>query len=817
MSRTASFRTESEGARQDVERLKSAVNQTSAELVSMQRTARLPGGMTDELQAGIKATRKELQGLKSDLQTAKTEYEVLSKVAPPPGPKTSDDADRYQAWQQAKAEERERERRAQAADRDAQPSAARARYEALRQKREEEERRAATRVPSQAQAEINKTSGVPTWEIRGAKRGGGSPHGEGEHDGNRMAGMEAGHSVRSMFDMMGAGQSFGQASKAELPRLLQAAGVGLGTMIGIEAATGIISGISNAIEKAREFKRELAEAFSGGGMGTSSGNALRGKMGELAAMRDKIMPDGPSRSIAGVAGEWLSDTWEKVRGRKTASETRDDQIEGLEQRRVQLSEELARRKAEQVALDKRAAIEGEAAVAIDRERLGLKERIAAVMDDKNLDGTAQAHMIDSLREESKLREENIRLVHAQHEAEAENRHADVQEHSEGVENPVTKAENALKAATQKRDAMLKDKYGTARDQIMQSDEYKAADDEVTSRGTDVRETKTAVEQRKAANARQANVNSLAGYASASEIEHKRLADEERDLTRQVFDPKARDYEKDEEKRKGLAAQLLQNRAEQTRANRGDQQRAFQRREDEIREQPGRGDAAEVRSIESRLSLNHDRQEDNGANENDADVAEKLKAEAAELLKRKEEILQREKESLQTLQQQTTAIQQQGYSLTAAQKHSSIGAHYDQQIEQAKFEGKSPAYIADMERQRDAAQHNVNVDEEMMTPGQKRRRDHENARRQQADRRASAKEGKHPWYDGSTKAHEADGNSAHATFQNAMSHAHTALQSMRPDAHSVAPKTAQGADFKTALAPTERLLADIKAEVSFQEK
>ena len=101
----------------------------------------------------------------------------------------------------------------------------------------------------------------------------------------------------------------------------------------------------------------------------------------------------------------------------------------------------------------------------------------------------------------------------------------------------------------------------------------------------------------------------------------------------------------------------------------------------------------------------------------------------------------EKERLATIKAQTASIGQQGYILTAPQKKAKIAQEYQARIDKAN-DGGDPAEAEGLAKERDAASFNVDVDEALMTPKEKRARDKANAKRDRAARTAQAGPGTH---------------------------------------------------------------------------
>lgn len=534
-------------------------------------------------------------------------------------------------------------------------------------------------------------------------------HGGGD---SRSGTQEATHSVRSIFDMVGAGQSFSQAAALAMPRLLQAAGKGLGTIIGIQAGAAIIKGVGEAMERAREARKEFTQSMSGGGLGTTSESGLRRNIDELTAAREKLTVDpGKWERLDVQAASYLKSGWRKLTGQKTDSEENDDKIEALEQRRIHLSEELARRKEETLALDKRAATEGEDAVAIDREKLALREKIRAVEDDKNLDATAQAKLIDLLKEESKLREEHIKQAQTMKAAESDAKAADATDRTNGQDTASSKAANAYIAALTKRDALPEG-----------SREWKDADTEVKNRGADVQSTQQEQAVKDAQRKEAARLAEMTG--SQAQKERERLTSEKDAIARQL-DPNSGEYERNADKRKDLKVQQTQNSASLRALDRSDVQRGFQRRENDISANSELGPDGQIKTIDARLALLADRQKDNDTHEKDVDVASKLTAEAAELARKKEDIRASERDSLATMKEQTTAIGDQGFALDAEEKKERIRQKTRDDVQKMRDKGAPADQIAERQRQGAAQENQADVSEVLMTPAQKLQREEAN--------------------------------------------------------------------------------------------
>ena len=504
-------------------------------------------------------------------------------------------------------------------------------------------------------------------------------------DGNqRMAGMEAGHSIRSIVDMMGAGQNMGQALQMELPRMLQAAGAGIGTMIGIEMATAIARGLENAIQSKRVEAEKFGALLSGngGGVATSSSSVLQSQIEALDKSREEML-DATGNGKAGNDGNifsWISRQGKNL-GRKmvdinapTVEKEADDKMVALDAKRQLIAEELLKRKAAAVELDERASREGEDAVAIDKERLALRERIAAVTENKSLGGDVQAQLINLLKRESELREEHIQQALALKLVEDQARRGNAQDRTEGRDTGVTKAERALKEAQDKLSLM---KGGT--------EQYKAGQDDVTNRTSDLRDAR---QQEALRDAQRRDAGSEAANTGTQvEKTRQRLQDRFKELSAQL-DPTSKEFDYNDESRKNKLTERDQVSAELRGQDRADTQRGFERRRNLIAAETGVGTKDKLAAVDKNLSLNRQEQVDNNTHEKDVDRADKLSAQAAQLLREKKEIELASAKELANAVAATREMQLQQTGQSTAAQQVAIRAQYEERIAAALRDGKT---------------------------------------------------------------------------------------------------------------------------------
>ena len=122
-------------------------------------------------------------------------------------------------------------------------------------------------------------------------------------------------------------------------------------------------------------------------------------------------------------------------------------------------------------------------------------------------------------------------------------------------------------------------------------------------------------------------------------------------------------------------------------------------------------------------------------ENGNDPAEmaKLDTAAKQLIATIEQVTAAEAARLQVLRDQGTDIAEKGYQPTGEMKKARIDRQYGEAIQNEKNGRNDPAAIAQLEANRDAEKHNVDVDEALLTPAERRKRAQANAKRDAADR------------------------------------------------------------------------------------
>ena len=780
---TKDFRTDIEAARQDMVRLARSVMDTGAELASFRQKARETGGATQEQAVQIKKLESALKDFRRESRLAAEDYKLLSEVKAP----------------------------------DSQQLAARAARES--------QRREDLKISTEQNrlADERERAGI---EGKGrANSGEGSGHGGNGNE--RMAGMEAGHSIRAIADSLGAGQNFGSALSMELPRLLQGAGAGIGGMIATEIGVAIGKAITTALTSAK-LEREkfgLELAGDGGGVGTSGTSALKGRIDKLEkAFQDRL--DATGNGAEGHDGNIFSFLGRKAQnaGRKmvdihsqTVEQETDDKLVALDERRNLLAAEIVRRKGEEVEMAGRVFNEGEEATAVDRERLALAERIRAVQDDKSMPGDKQAEMIDLLKKESAVREEILQRARELRAIDAELRHGMLEDREHGKDTAVSRARREQRAAEERRDLLPGG-----------SPEWKAADDDAKAKKLNAADAERADAE---AIARRSLSTREAATSDASQKERIRLMGEQADLAAQL-NPKSATYERDDEKRRELQSRQTGNAAQIRGLDISDAQRRVDERENIVQASSGRGPAAHVETLREEIGLLGERgklitdqakRENRGLGEDEKEKLTGYIAQAHKLREEIEGINEQEKERLATIQQQTAAIQSQGFELTAPQKKSAIAGSYQQQIAKANFEN-DPAVAAGLGRERDAAMFNADVDEEMMTPAQKQARARANTLRQQAAERVQNRQ-----------RHHAETNAAnHSNFENYFYGAdrHTigghAQPSRRPATGGEQPErrvsaadavhtTAAKGGFKGDLAGVESLLSQMNEKLDYKGK
>lgn len=250
---------------------------------------------------------------------------------------------------------------------------------------------------------------------------------------------------------------------------------------------------------------------------------------------------------------------------------------------------------------------------------------------------------------------------------------------------------------------------------------------------DARRTST---ERKSQTDLETNIANLRG--SSSQVHKATLDYEGADIARRLASTDTR-----ADDRPGLEVRQARNRQQQDEFTKGEDLRKIDRQSVVDRAGAGRGLEDQIGLLTREMARNADRKEWNAReNGGDKDTAAQLEATAAQLKKALEDVTFAEQQRLTALRTQGTDIANHGREPTLEQKNSQVDQRYDERITEERHGRNDPAAIAQMERNRDAEKLNNAVDEELMTPRQKRERAKQNARRDRAKANVESRERHH---------------------------------------------------------------------------
>ena len=196
---------------------------------------------------------------------------------------------------------------------------------------------------------------------------------------------------------------------------------------------------------------------------------------------------------------------------------------------------------------------------------------------------------------------------------------------------------------------------------------------------------------------------------------------------------------------------------------------------------------------------------------------------AEQLKRAlDDVTFAEQQRLTALRNQQTQIQNHGYQATVAMKDRDIDAKYNAQEAEERHGKNDPAVLAQLARNRAAEKFDVDVDEEEMTPAQKRAREKANLKRRQAAERVQARRDAHANAQDANRSHFGEffyGPDAHTIggHYQPPRKADANQPNRQVSAAEMAHNTAAAGGFKGDLATVESLLTQIKDNVDYKER
>ncbi len=758
------FTTPAEGARVEMEKLKSAVGQVNAELVVNQREARAAGGGTELQIAKIKELKTELKSLQTELRTTKTDYKALSEAAPIPS---------------------------------AMPQASRP--------------SAAVRVAEESGEAV--TGGL-----------------------TRTGKMELGHIGRSIGGTVLAGGSVGRGVEMELPRiasLLGEMGLGLSTLLPALAALAPVVAATAAgfsaystnkeANATRRDLRKIGENFTNLGDDYSDrDNPNRGfhelrrrydERNRLDALRLKL-PDGEGLPTENT--ESSSDLEKKeqdataaikeARHKRHSKSNRFWNNFGLGAGDQEINEATGRRNEIRDQRDgnqsrdqnfARRAFEGDPEVEADKLRVTLAERLSQIAAEtatgKMKDGEKQAALahesfnlaVDELRQRQALQKIAV---------DAEEKIVGIKQ--KGYQVDLQIAQVRLDAAN----AALRTgpQQGDAHDKLQAAVNAAQLQVDLASKETVERQEQYALEKR---------IAELRG--SSNQVREATLKMDRDDIERRLKGAKP-------DEKEGILVEQSRNQQQQDEFNKDKGVRDIDTAEKEDRAQSGRGLASQIELLGKEILRNAQRRDWN-TNENggDRDFAAGLDERAKDLRETIEDVIFAEQQRLQSLRNADAEIKGRGLEATLAMKNRKVDMDADARIAEERHGKNDPAVVAQMNRNRADEEFENAIDEEQMSPAQKRARAKKNFDRQQAAARVEARQRHHAQ---TTQANSTD-RSFEAFFgDHNMGPNHQivpVLPKQEVSAASMAHTAAAKGGFKGDLATVESLLSQIRENCDYK--
>ena len=250
---TAEWKANAKDAAADATKIKAAATQTAAGIALLERQFRAAGGATAEQSKQLKEQHAVLSGLENAYKRAAREAKLLNEADAATGPK-------------------------------------RVNIPGIDQTR----RATGGPTPPLANLKLDKRGNVIRESEESSSEGG--------HGSNRG---ELAHSVRSIGDMISAGQSPLSALQMEAPRIAQSMGASVGTIIGISLAGVVANKLAEMVEDNRAVKERQQASLSGDpSKGIESVAETQAHVAELNA---SINEARPQLGMLGKLGQLVSD------------------------------------------------------------------------------------------------------------------------------------------------------------------------------------------------------------------------------------------------------------------------------------------------------------------------------------------------------------------------------------------------------------------------------------------------------------------------------------------------------------------------------
>lgn len=226
--------------------------------------------------------------------------------------------------------------------------------------------------------------------------------------------------------------------------------------------------------------------------------------------------------------------------------------------------------------------------------------------------------------------------------------------------------------------------------------------------------------------------------SSDQVHQQTLALEAAHLKSLIHSP-----ETTPDERRGYKKDLRQNRQQQDELGKQDDLRGIDTAETLDRAKASRSFADQLELLSKEMQHNTERRQWNvEKNGTDPSMAAHLSEKAKDLAQAMDDLTFAENKRIQSLAHQDTEIRNRGYQPTGEMKDRQIDEKYQNQADEERHGNNNPAVLAGLARNR-ADEHFENaVDEEQMTPGQRRARQRQNDRRGQAAARVKSRQEHH---------------------------------------------------------------------------
>lgn len=549
----------------------------------------------------------------------------------------------------------------------------------------------------------------PNPSIRVRAAGGGEASGPGF---STMQKMELGHSARAVVGGLAAGADPATVAMYEAPRLVQALGASMSGLLAAAAPLiALIGGgalakwLNDAHGAAVALRKETAAIGTDlGDSAVAGAQDLDKALAEATAQVDKVRAANSS-------------TKNFVVNSITGGGVRDIDVQIAEQKRNGLENRAQDAQQRDFDISKR-AFNGDSSVEADRLQVEYAQKRNEIIRKTTADNVSGGLRALAIAKE----EYDLKLATLERTQEANAVNLKEQRDLMVIRASGNQVETELPREKLNR---ANERLANGPSEGPQHDALQLAADEAQA---EYDQAVKVTGEKKAQLGLETQIANLRG--SADQVQAQTLALQRADIERRLQSAKPDD-------KQALERDLAVINGKQDAARKAVMQKAVEFEKQGIAAETGNGPAEQARAIERRLGeINTERSYNTRYNGGDGETAARLDNESAELKKALENLNFTEDSHLSALRANTSALERGNEGV--AEKKNAVNRKYDPEIAKAEHDN-DPAAAAELRRQKWLELHDVDVQEEMLTPAERTARAQRNRNYNNASARVNSRD------------------------------------------------------------------------------